>query len=167
MTISFPDPAPIDIQIERQVDQAILDGWPLPRWGWAIPGPYQGSTGAERVLGWQKMRIAEMMGLLERRLECSGCGAQAHHRHQEIYQRSLFCPAVCRSCHYRIHKRFMRPVEWSEFLQREVLEQSWLWCLPESPLNRAEALRIAASTDLLTALQLHASDRKADRKDRS
>ena len=59
MTINFPDPAPIDIQIERQVDIMIQRGCALPRWGWAVPSSYNGATGHERIAAWQKMIVAE------------------------------------------------------------------------------------------------------------
>lgn len=144
---------PLDLVIERKVDEVITQGFPLPRWGWAVPGPYQGSTGAERVLGWQKMRVAETLSFLPPRRECSGCGDQAHHRHQEIYQRSLFCPAICRSCHYQVHKRFDRPEEWKRLLEAKVDPASWFWTFPRKPITRDQAMQVAAEADLVSALR--------------
>ena len=146
------DPVPPDIAIQRQVEEAIEAGHPLPRWGWKTPEGYMGATGAERILGWQKIRIAETLCLLPSRGRCSGCGAVAEHRHTEIYQRPLFSPGVCRSCHFHIHRRFARPDRWQGFLEERVEPQSWFRSFSLAPITRELAMQIAAEADLVRAL---------------
>ena len=157
---SFGEVPPQDVLIEREVDNAIREGFVLPRWGWKTPAPYNGATGAERVLGWQKIRIAELLGLLSPRGRCSGCGNVAEHRHTEIYQRALFSLGACRACHFQVHRRFARPERWRDFLAERVEPQSWFRSFPVAPLTREEAVWIAAEDDLVRALSRYSEDRR-------
>lgn len=154
MTINFAEPPPHDIQIERQVDQAILNGCVLPRWGWPMPSPYNGSTGPERVSGWQKLIIAERLGLLGPRGHCSLCdGGPAEQMHTELYARPILSSAVCRSCHYRVHRRFRDMRGWQAFLTTFKLDaHHWAKSLWLSELSRAAALEIAQHADIFAAL---------------
>lgn len=153
MTIWFEAPVPPDIVIERAVDEIIQAGHPLPRWGWPVPGPYNGATGLERVGAWQKVRIAERCGLLDRPRDCCLCRKEdAAHRHAEIYHRPLTSQPVCRSCHFHIHRRFARPDDWCELLQRHPDAQPWVKALRITELSRSEALRIAQRPDVFVAL---------------
>ena len=56
MILPTCSPLPLDIVIQRQTEDAIAAGRPLPRWGWKAPASYNGCTGAERIEGWQKVR---------------------------------------------------------------------------------------------------------------
>lgn len=153
MTISFAHDAPQDILIEREVDQAIANGFRVPRWGWPIPGPYNGATGHERVAGWQKVRVAEDMGLLTRRERCGLCRApDAHQRHGEFYFRPLTSRPICRSCHFHVHARFKRPENWSALVQRMPDAEPWVHLLRPVELSREQAMRIAMQSDVWAAL---------------
>jgi len=153
MTIGFPDPAPVDIQIERQVDQAIRDGHSLPRWGWARPAPYNAHSGAERIFGWQKMMIAERLGLLGKRGTCTVCAIRrADHRHTESYMRAMVSPSVCRSCHFHVHRRFRDPGRWMRFVAEVVVADSWATKIKPFELDRQTAIHIAHHPDIFTAL---------------
>lgn len=151
--ISFGDSLPEDVLIEHKVDEAIREGFTLPRWGWKVPAAYNGSTGAERVLGWQKVRIAEMLGLLPSQGRCSGCGGEAAHKHCELYQRPITSLDVCRSCHFQVHRRFAHPDRWLSFLDQCVEPQSWFRWFSLRPLSRKEAFRIASEADPISALR--------------
>ncbi len=106
-----------DQQIEARVDQAIARGAKLPRWGWPTPGPYNGATGEERVAVWQKMEIAWRNGWTRRPSRCSICARTSHlAMHQEVYFRGFYAFAVCRSCHFRVHRRFREPDNWQQLL---------------------------------------------------
>lgn len=154
MTISFPDPVPIDIRIERQVDQAIRDGHSLPRWGWALPAPYNAHFGAERVFGWQKMMIAERLGLMAKRGTCSVCRSRpADHRHTEIYLRPMVSPAICRSCHFQVHRRFREPASWRSFVDQMAHASDWISDLRTFELDRAQAEAVARQPDIFAALR--------------
>lgn len=154
MTINFPDPAPIDIQIERQVDQAIRDGHSLPRWGWALPAPYNAHTGAERVFGWQKMMIAERLGLMAKRGTCTVCRSRtADHRHTENYFRPMVSPATCRSCHFHVHRRFRDPSGWRSFVDQMGHASDWVSDLRVFELDRAQAEAVAREVDIFAALR--------------
>jgi hypothetical protein len=109
-----------DQRIEQLVDLAIERGDAKPpRWGWPIPGPYNGATGAERVIGWQKLQIACRRGWMPWPTLCSICGHDRHiGYHVENYFRSLFAHAVCKSCHFHIHRRFRSPDAWQVFIGR-------------------------------------------------
>lgn len=161
---SFGDTPPQDVLIEREVDRAIREGFPLPRWGWKTPGPYQGSTGTERVQGWQKVRIAEMLGLLPPRGRCSGCGEVAEHRHTELYRRPLFSLGVCRSCHLHVHRRFARPDRWQNVLKGRIEPQSWFRAFSLAPMSRQDAVGVASEADLVSALRRFSEAQRADRR---
>ena len=110
---------PPDQIIEARVDAIIARGAPLPRWGWKVPGSYNGATGLERVAGWQKVQIACRENWMPWPTQCSICGHDKHlHHHVEIYFRPMMAEQICRSCHYRVHRRF-------------VDGQSWLACIPD------------------------------------
>lgn len=63
--MNWGDQVPADVVLERKVDAAIADGHPLPRWGFPVPGPYNGATGPERIYVWQQNRTGQIMGLLQ------------------------------------------------------------------------------------------------------
>lgn len=138
--------------IEAQVDTAISEGYPLPRWGWKVPRPYNGFTGPERIAGWQKVIIARRIGLGSNDEPCGVCGAaDAPQRHSEIYARPLTAQPICRSCHYHVHRRFREPDHWLERLAT-LPAARWAQSLPLVELTRAEALQIAEAVDVFDAL---------------
>lgn len=146
---------PLDQIIEEQVAAAISDGYPMPRWGWPTPRPYNGATGEERIFGWGKVQIAKRMGLLKLSPICGVCGSrQAQGSHTEIYHRCMTTKPVCKSCHYAIHRRFRDPDHWLERLAR-LPAAKWAHALPLVELTRAEAMRIADAFDVFDALSEH------------
>lgn len=153
MTIDFHGDVPPDILIEREVDRAIEAGCPMPRWGWPIPGPYQGATGHERIAGWQKLRIADQRGLLSLGDACGLCGSpDAPQRHTEIYFRALTSKPICRSCHFHIHRRFKRPDEWRLRIRQSPMAETWVRQLRTTELTRDDAMAIAVQRDVFAAL---------------
>jgi len=147
------DPVPPDIVIQRQVEEAIALGHPLPRWGWKTPVAYNSSTGAERIAGWQKVLIAERLGLLSRGGRCSVChSASAEQFHSEVYLRSVAVRSVCRSCHYRVHRRFVDPNGWHVFLGGRARLGDWALCLRTFELDRQQAEQVASARDVFAAL---------------
>lgn len=146
---------PTDRIIETQVDAAINEGYPLPRWGWKVPRPYNGFTGPERIAGWQKVMVARRIGLLSNDEPCGVCGASdAPQRHGEIYARPLTAQSICRSCHYHVHRRFRDPDQWQERIAK-LPTARWAHSLPLVELTRAEALQIAEAVDVFEALAQH------------
>ena len=140
---------PPDIEIELLVDQEIAKGCALPRWGWPTPGPYNGATGALRIAGWQKVRIATQRGLLGWPRTCSVCRATTGlHRHAELYGRPMLAKPICRSCHFYVHRRFNRPDEWTTFLARHE-KVGWISRLRLGELTVAEGRALEAQIDPL------------------
>ena len=151
---------PADVVIERKVNEAIADGHPLPRWGWPLPGPYNGATGPERVYVWQQNRVGQMLGLMPKVDTCSACASRpAEQNHGEIYFRPFALHPICRSCHARVHRRYRSPHTWRQYLEEAVPAGSWLHVLPMQPISREDALRIAKLPDVLTALAQYSAAR--------
>ena len=147
------DHAPHDLEIERAVDEAIAQGAFLPRWGWPTPRDYNGATGAERITGWQKVAVARNLGLIARTASCDVCGRPAGSmRHGEIYTRPLAARPICRSCHFKVHRRFGGPVGWEQFLSA-MPAADWVRCLLTRELSRAEMLEVANQPDVFAALR--------------
>jgi hypothetical protein len=135
------------------VEQAIAAGHRLPRWGWPTLRHYNGCTGEERIAGWKKVRIAEAFGLLRRDGTCSVCHRVAAEQfHAESYLRPMVVRQVCRSCHLRIHRRFSDPAGWHSFLSQRARPGGWAVSLRTIELDRQEAERIAAASDIFAAL---------------
>lgn len=131
-----------DQMIERRVDDAIARGAKLARWGWPLPGPYNGATGAERIAVWQKLDLAFRNGWLIRPGRCSICPRTSHlASHQEVYARGFYAFPVCRSCHYRLHSRFRDPAKWQALL--EAHPASWAATLSLIELTREQSFALA------------------------
>lgn len=144
---------PPDILIERTVDQAMANGCRVPRWGWPTPAAYNGATGLERVIAWQKIRIAEDMGLLGASHRCGLCHAvNAPQWHTEIYFRPITSKPICRSCHLHVHQRFKRPAEWRARVLRAAHAEAWIGQLRTVEVTRDEAMQIAGHSDVWVAL---------------
>lgn len=147
------DYMPHDLEIERAVDEAIAQGAFLPRWGWPTPRSYNGATGAERIAGWKKVAVARNLGLIARSAPCDVCGQPAGSaRHGEIYARPLAARPICRSCHFRLHRRFGDPVGWEQFLSA-MPAADWVYSLLTRELSRAEMLEVARQPDVFAALR--------------
>lgn len=144
-----------DRAVEAEVDAAITAGGRLPRWGWGIPQGYNGATGEERIIGWQKVQIARRMGLIGWPAICSVCKnrAAAHH-HTEIYFRPLATKPICRPCHHRLHRRFQSPNKWVQYLQDCEVRAGWATAICSRELSRREALFLAEKRNPLDARQL-------------
>lgn len=136
-----------DQQIERRVNALIAAGGvKLPRWGWAMPGPYNGATGHERIAGWKKLHVARQQGWLGWPRNCVICGrGQNFHHHTENYFRPLFAISVCRSCHFRLHRRFADPIGWEKVVEISVGDVADR--LPRRELTRTSAVIAAASVE--------------------
>jgi hypothetical protein len=133
---------PEDVLRQREVEEAMGRGAFVPRWGWAIPRPYNGYTGAERIKGWQIVRVAQRMGLLERPRACSVCGRTSNlHHHSELYGRPLLAQPICKSCHFHVHRRFRLPDGWQAFVGKQ-RECQWIVRLAPVELARTEALAL-------------------------
>ena len=147
------DHAMHDLEIEQAVDEAIAQGAFLPRWGWPTPRSYNGAAGAERIRGWQKVAVARGLGLIARTAPCDVCGQPAGSmRHGEIYARPLAARPICRSCHFKVHRRFGDPVGWEHFLSA-MPAADWVHSLLTRELSRAEMLEIARQPDVFAALR--------------
>jgi hypothetical protein len=147
-----------DRAVEARVDRVISDGVALPRWGWKIPGPYNGSTGALRVAGWQKVQIACRQGWVPWASECSVCNAAKNlHYHTENYARPLFTRPICQSCHYRLHRRFRDPAAWQRFVATHETSCTWIGRIAVRELNSDEATSLAHLDDPSNAKLLGAS----------
>ena len=153
---------PADVLLDRKVEALVLAGFALPRWGFAIPGPYNGATGAERVYAWQKNQIAWRLGWLPRNQTCSICQVRpAEQGHQELYQRPFALMPVCRSCHVRLHRRFGNPHRWEAFVD-QLSPDNWARMLLPEQLDRLDAIRLAAVPDWLGALTAFSEARRAE-----
>ena len=136
------DDVPEDVRRQREVEEAIRRGAFVPRWGWAVPRSYNGYTGAERIRGWQIIRVAQRMGLLERPRACSVCGRTSHlHHHSELYGRPLLSQPICKSCHFHVHRRFRLPDQWQTFV-RQYDDCQWVARIATTELTRTEALAL-------------------------
>lgn len=154
---------PKDVLLDHKVEDLIADGCSLPRWGFPIPGPYNGATGEERVYAWQKNQIAWRLGWLPHNQTCSICEARpADQGHQEIYMRAFALMPVCRSCHVRLHRRFGNPDHWQAFVG-QLSPDNWARVLLPEQLDRSDAMRIAAEPDWLGALTAFSKARRAAR----
>lgn len=130
---------PADVAALVKVDEAIRNGHRLPRWGWPVPGAYNGATGAERVRGWEATWIARKIGLLPWPEHCSICArGSGLGFHAELYGRPLLVKPVCRSCHFHIHRRFRNPDRWQSFVG-EWPDIAWLARIPVVELCRSAA----------------------------
>lgn len=147
------DHTPHDLEIERAVDEAIAQGAFLPRWGWPTPRSYNGATGAERITGWQKVAVARNLGLIARTAPCDVCGQSAGSmRHGEIYARPLAAQPICRACHFKVHRRFVDPVGWEQFMS-PMPAADWVHSLLTRELSRPEMLEVARQPDVFAALR--------------
>lgn len=142
-------PNPADVALELRVNEAIAAGARVPRWGWPLPGPYNGATGQERVAGWQKIRLAELFGWLIRPQSCSICqGSRRLHHHTENYFRPMCVHAVCQTCHFCLHRRFRSPDRWLTMIADVPASGDWASCIALSELTREAAMCKAAQPNL-------------------
>lgn len=130
-----------------QVTDAISGGMRLPRWGWPVPGPYNGATGAERIWGWQMTWVANRTGLLPWPERCSVCTKTTNlGLHAELYGRPLLVKAVCRSCHFHIHRRFKASAPWQAYVAKWS-HIDWITRLPVTELSREAASALETEFD--------------------
>ena len=99
------------------------------------------------------LRVGQQLGLFERAPTCSVCEvAEAAADHQEIYSRPFASMAVCRSCHFAIHRRFDAPERWQHFVLRHP-SSNWVHSLKREELCRADAMSVAEGVDIFAALR--------------
>ncbi len=140
---------PPDVALELRVTEAIAAGARLPRWGWPLPGPYNGATGQERVAGWQLVHLAELLGWLVRPRSCSVCqDSRRLHLHTENYFRPMCVRTVCQTCHFCLHRRFRSPGRWLAMAAGAPASGDWARRIALSELTREAAMCNAAQPDL-------------------
>ncbi|KWV91736.1 hypothetical protein [Erythrobacter sp. YT30] len=150
----MPEKITPDLLIERKVDHAIEGGERVPRWGWPTPRSYNGATGEERIAGWKKVAVARNLDLLPRSVKCEVCRVRdANGSHTEIYHRCMTTKPICRSCHFKVHKRFQKPERWLAFIET-MPAADWVYALLTRELSRAEMLKVARAPDVFAALQM-------------
>ena len=78
---------------------------------WAIMKPYNGFTHEERVKGWKLTWWLRDNGLLTKNPDrCSICDStQEVNHHNENYYTPESVVAICKPCHFILHKRFREP----------------------------------------------------------
>jgi hypothetical protein len=142
-------PAFRDLEIEWEVERAVRQGARLPHWGWPVPGPYNGATGQERIVSWQKLRIACAQGWLKEPDQCSICTTRQKpiHYHAENYLRGLFVQPICRTCHFILHRRFAQPDPWLALIDRHGCTDGWPGRIAMQELRRDQALQMAERAD--------------------
>ena len=138
---------PPDVVIQRATEAALREGATPPRWGWPIPGPYNGASGAIRVRGWQLIKIAQGLDILGCPEACSVCGRRSSiGLHSELYGRPMLVHEICRSCHFHVHQRFKRPERWKHFLGG-CPDGNWVHRLGWEELSRPEANALEQQPD--------------------
>jgi hypothetical protein len=123
----WEDPSWDDRKVEAAVDAAIAGGRVVPpHWRWPTPGPYNGSSGEERIAGWKKVWGAVKMGLIPAPTVCSLCSSKATVQyHNEDYRRPLNAKPICSSCHRILHRRFKDPQPWLQLVARTQRPGCW------------------------------------------
>jgi hypothetical protein len=145
-----PGVMPPDVALGLRVNDEIAAGARLPRWGWPLPGPYNGASGDERVAAWQRVRVAELLGWLVRPASCSICnGGQRLHLHTENYFRPMCVRGVCQRCHFCLHRRFQHPARWKELLGGAGVSARWAREISLTELTRDEAMWLAGGHGFL------------------
>jgi hypothetical protein len=130
---------PPDRILQTRIEEEIAAGLAVPQWIWPVPGPYNGSSGVERIKGWQITKVALQRGWLDRRACCSICQSRTRvQRHSELYGRPLLARPVCRECHFALHRRFRAPQEWRALCDVQP-PTHWIRRLPMSELTNVEA----------------------------
>lgn len=100
------------------------------------------------------MRVAEAIGLISREGPCTVCHIAAVEAfHAECYFRALAIKGVCRSCHFRVHRRFLDPEGWRAFLSDCARADDWSTSLLVREISREEAMLLAAQPDIFAALR--------------
>jgi len=141
-------PTPLDVALGLRIDAAIAGGARLPRWGWGVPGPYNGATGPERVVGWQRVHLAERFGWLIRAAECSICrSTQRLHLHTENYFREMCVRSICQKCHFCLHRRFRDPAQWRGLIVDAPASAAWARSISLTELTRDAAMCLARQHD--------------------
>jgi hypothetical protein len=137
-----------DLVLSRSINAAVLAGALLPKWRWAMLGPYNGATGEERIAGWQQLRLAELLGWLDRRTRCSLCGGSKRiHHHSENYFRPLHVRALCQACHFCLHRRFRAPEAWLMLVAEQTAPDHWACRISLTELSRETSLALAQQFD--------------------
>ena len=122
------------------------DPYPVRRWRWPDPLPYNGFTPIERIKFWQRVCWAEANGaLLPCTKICSVCGsAQGVIGHAENYYDLTAAIPLCRACHFTVHTRFRQPSGWRRFQQRYAPsrgDKPWFCHLPYWQIDLAGYIR--------------------------
>ena len=122
----------METQLEFLKEQTYFS---FPRWTWPLPGSYNGSSGAERVRGWQIQVFLTRNGWLPLPRVCSVTGSTASPTyHGEDYLIPWDPIPVSRGVHARIHQRFRNPERWRRFLEEAALPGCWAFAVTCCPV---------------------------------
>lgn len=104
--------------VEKMVCDLLNAGTIKPRsWSWPMLGPYNGNSGEERVVGWQKTWAGVYAKLIPTHRTCSICGStETVQNHNEDYLRPLNAKPICGACHKVLHRRFSAPRPWLQLV---------------------------------------------------
>lgn len=85
---------------------------------WPLNRNYLGFTGQDRRRGYQLAKWLEGLGCRPLRGPCEICGAQQSAWHSENYLDIRSARAVCRECHFLLHRRRTLPSQWQKRVER-------------------------------------------------
>ena len=122
------------------------DPYPVRRWSWPDPLPYNGFSPKERIKFWQRQCWAQANGVLApTRKVCSICASiQRVIGHAENYADITSAIPLCRACHFTVHTRFRQPAGWRAFQQRYAPsrgDKPWFCHLPYWRIDLAGFIR--------------------------
>ena len=126
----------VDLELNRKQSY-----FSFPRWNWPVPGPYNASSGFERIRGWQITFFLSRNGWLPSPTICSVTGSsESVVWHTERCLTPWNPLPVSRGTRVQIHQRFRRPASWRRFLDENALPACWAFELS------CNALRVTART---------------------
>jgi hypothetical protein len=116
-----------DRAVEFEVVTAVNKGLIKPRvWSWPVLKAYNGSSGEERIRGWQKTWAGIHLKLIPPPRTCSICGSRrAVQYHNEDYLRPMNAKPVCSTCHKVLHKRFSNEGTWLRLVRDCEYDGCW------------------------------------------
>lgn len=112
---------------------------------WPPLKDYNGYSHAERVRGWQAIKVAIRLGIMmpPSAFPCSICSAPLYcEYHMEDY-RVLEAFPVCKSCHCKLHQRFTKPAPWLALVEKHGKGQEWFERLEMKPIPHLKICHMA------------------------
>ena len=119
-------------------------------WRWPMILPYSGFTSVERIQRWQIARWLIAAGCITAPKRCAICASTGKVGfHSENYYSVLRSPALCNSCHQRLHRRLSRPAVWADLMQEHVRTGGeWFALIPATDYDLAGYLRATRGEQL-------------------